>query len=147
MIIFRRSFKWWVQYKHIRQAYETKKALSEIFWQSWNLKVTFSTLEELTKFRQGRIQEEMLNENVNTNSTFSPDTPNEIYQDNKGYFFHNPTQQNLSAVQQPNFNNLTGNYQSNSSFETQLFIQQQRLNYLEMSNHGFQNPYFGNAYH
>ena len=136
-----------MQYKHIRQAYETKKALSEIFWQSWNLKVTFSTLEELTKFRQGRIQEEMLNENVNTNSTFAPDTPNEIYQDNKGYFFHNPTQQNLSAVQQPNFNNLTGNYQSNSSFQTLQFIPQHRLNYLEMSNHGFQNPYFGNAYH
>ena len=55
----------------------------------------------------------------------------EMNQGNRPNFFNNLTQpRNFNPVQQPNFNIFTGNHQGNSNFQTQLFIQQQRLNTL-----------------
>ena len=86
--------------------------------------------------------QEKIDEDMNTNNTFSTDTPEEINQDNKSHFFNNPTElRNFHPVPLPNFNIFTGNYQRNSNFQTELYIQQQRVY------HDYQNSYFGRQYY
>ena len=102
----------------------------------------FQASQWYKKKGQEKIKEERINEDMNTDNTFFPDTLKEINQDTRPYIFNNLTElRNFNPVPQPNFNIFTGNYQRNSNFQTELYIQQQRL----YQNH--QNSYFGRQYY
>ena len=93
----------------------------------------FQASQWYKKKEQEKIKEELIEEDMNTENTFFPDTPEEKNQGNRPNFFNNLTQpRNFNPVQQPNFNIFTGNHQGNFNFQTQLFIQQQRLKTLSI---------------
>ena len=100
----------------------------------------FQASQWYKKKGQEKIKEEWIDEDMNTD-TFSTDTTEEINQDDRPHFFNNPTElRNFHPVPLPNFNIFTVNYQRNSNFQTELYIQQQRVY------HDYQNSYFGRQY-